>query len=205
MTDKPTRRYSSPLRENQARQTQDLILDALTDLLADRRADEITIREIAGLAGVSQPTVYRHFPDREALLTGLGARLADRMSPAARPPEQLELEDFGPTIEAFFTESEEFVVESRAEALLNADPRNFSAGTRRVSDQLARSVAAAFPDLDEPIRIQFTGLLRSLGSAQTWLRMREEFGVPGTESGPLVAWAVECLIEQARAGIPTTT
>lgn len=37
--------------------------------------------------------------------------------------------------------------------------------------------------------MRITALLRSLYSVQTWLRMREEFGIPGTESGPVVAWA----------------
>ena len=51
-----------------------LILDAVTTLLGDRRADEVTTRDIAAEAEVSS-TVYRHFPDREALLEGLTQRL----------------------------------------------------------------------------------------------------------------------------------
>ena len=31
-------------------------------------------------------------------------------------------------------------------------------------------------------------VIRCLVSTQAWLRMHEEFGVPGTESGPVVAW-----------------
>ena len=65
------RSYTSPLREAQARQTRNAILDALTQLLAAQPADQISTREIAERAGVSQPTVYRYFPDRQALLDGL--------------------------------------------------------------------------------------------------------------------------------------
>lgn len=72
----PTRAYTSPLRDDQSRRTQELILDAFTELLADKRAGDITTSEIAERAGVSQPTVYRHFSDREALLAGLSARLS---------------------------------------------------------------------------------------------------------------------------------
>lgn len=42
--------------------------------------------------------------------------------------------------------------------------------------------------------------LRCVRSVQTWLRMREEFGVPGADSGPLVAWAIETLVNEARSG-----
>ena len=80
MTAESHRPYHSPLREEQVRKTRDLILDALTDLLADRRSDEITTREIAAHAGVSQPTVYRHFPDRTTLLAGITARINELAS-----------------------------------------------------------------------------------------------------------------------------
>jgi hypothetical protein len=30
--------------------------------------------------------------------------------------------------------------------------------------------------------------------------MREEFGVPGTESGPVVAWVIELIVRELRAG-----
>ena len=51
----------------------------LTTLLGDRRADEVTTRDIATLAGVSERTVYRHFPDRRALLDGLSQRSASAL------------------------------------------------------------------------------------------------------------------------------
>jgi AcrR family transcriptional regulator len=69
------RPYRSTLRERQVAQTRELILDAVTTLLADRRADEVSTRDIAAVAGVSERTVYRHFPDRDSLLDGLSRRL----------------------------------------------------------------------------------------------------------------------------------
>jgi hypothetical protein len=41
---------------------------------------------------------------------------------------------------------------------------------------------------------------RCLLSAQAWLRMREEFGVPGVESGPTVAWVIDTLFAEIRHG-----
>ena len=37
-------------------------------------------------------------------------------------------------------------------------------------------------------------------STQAWLRMREEFGVPGNESGPVVAWVIDTIAGELRAG-----
>ncbi|WP_026166791.1 TetR/AcrR family transcriptional regulator [Novosphingobium nitrogenifigens] len=40
-------------------------------LLAERDAETLSLREVARAAGVSATSVYRHFPDKEALLTAL--------------------------------------------------------------------------------------------------------------------------------------
>ena len=205
MTDEPARPYRSPLRDEQARRTRDLVLDAFVDLLADRRADEITTREIAERAGVSQPTVYRYFPDRTALLEGISARIGERSSQLAELSDRDRdlvgsIDELGVRFETLFVTSDELAVEVRAEALLNADPRRYSVETRRHSAELLDLVAATFPELDGRQPAHVAGLLRCLGSSQSWLRMREEFDVPGVESGPLVRWAIDTLLAAVRAG-----
>ncbi|WP_241127084.1 TetR/AcrR family transcriptional regulator [Novosphingobium terrae] len=47
-----------------------LIAEGLA-LLAQRDADSLSLREVARAAGVSATSVYRHFPDKEALFTAL--------------------------------------------------------------------------------------------------------------------------------------
>jgi AcrR family transcriptional regulator len=196
MADRP---YSSPLRDSQAQRTRDLILDALTSLLADLPAEEISTREIAERAGVSQATVYRHYPDRQALLEGL----ADRIDTAARadgsgPPRSLD--ELWARVVDDFARPEANAVEATAEALLNADPRRLSRASRARTDELRQLVATSLPDYDARDHLRITALLRSLYSVQTWLRMREEFGIPGAESGPVVGWAMKTLVDAIRAG-----
>ena len=56
------------------------------------------------------------------------------------------------------------------------------------------------PELDERERVRIAAVMSCLLSAQAWLRMREEFGVPGTESGPTVAWVLQAIIDAIRRG-----
>jgi len=200
MASESKRTYNSPLRERQASRTRNEILDAFTALLADKRVDEITSREIAEAAGVSQPTLYRHFPDREALLHGITARITELMYMPEGPPTATNLDEMAAAIEARFVAAEDFPVEVRAETLLNADPRTYADETRQVSELFLNAVAADLPELDERARVHVAGLLRCLGSSQSWLRMREEFDVPGTESGPLLRWAIDTLVREIREG-----
>jgi AcrR family transcriptional regulator len=201
MTERPSRPYSSQLRDDQAQRTRDLILDALTELLSDQPAHEITTRAIAERAGVSQPTVYRHFPDRQALLEGLSDRItAIAAASGANLDRATTLDELVANAAKDLAITDEHAVLATAEAILNADPRRLSRASRARSDALRRMVAEELPDYDERDHVRITALLRCLFSVQNWLRMREEFGVPGTESGPVLVWAVDVLLKEIRAG-----
>lgn len=61
-----SRTYKSPLREAQAEATRERVIDAAIHLLG-QDPTAFTMPAVARAAGVSQPTVYRLFPDKEAL------------------------------------------------------------------------------------------------------------------------------------------
>jgi len=195
-----SRQYTSPLRERQARETRHLILTALTDLLETNRADEITTREIATAAGVSERTVYRHFPDRHALLLGLAGRLKDLMLEHSEEPLVDTIDDLGPAAVQLMSALDRHHPEARAEALFNADPHRFTDGTREGSERMRAVVAAGLPDLSAQDVTKLVAVIRCLLSAQAWLRMREEFGVPGEESGRVVAWVLGMIVDEVRRG-----
>ena len=199
-----SRQYSSPLRERHAQQTRDLIIDAVTNLLESHRIDEVTTREIAQSAGVSERTVYRHFPDRNALLAGLTGRLMRSLGDEQNPMNlRVEtIDDLKVTAVRLMLGLEKFHVAARAEALFNADPRRFSPDTRANSEHFAVVVAAILPELGERERIRLAAVIRCLLSAQAWLRMREEFGVAGDESGPVVAWVLDAIVNEVHRGNP---
>jgi len=48
-----------------------LITEGLTMLGESAGADSLSLRELARRVGVSAPSVYRHFPDKESLMTAL--------------------------------------------------------------------------------------------------------------------------------------
>ncbi len=190
--------YSSTLRDRQVAQTRELILDAVTSLLGDRRADEVTTRDIARAAGVSERTVYRHFPDRGALLDGLSQRLPHL---AGRPSFEVgDLDELAPTSRRLMEVLDEHYVIARAEAVFNADPRRFATDTQANTHDMRQLLAKGLPELDEREQLRIAAVIRCLVSSQAWLRMREEFGVNGAESGPVVAWVVETIIRELRAG-----
>jgi AcrR family transcriptional regulator len=66
-----SRSYRSPLREEQARQTQQRILDAAYGLLLEQGYTATTMAAVAAAAGVSTQTVYKTFGSKSALVKRL--------------------------------------------------------------------------------------------------------------------------------------
>jgi len=60
-----------PLRERIRENTMQAILGAAEEVFADKGLHAAHMSEIAGRAGVAVGTLYNHFADREALLSGL--------------------------------------------------------------------------------------------------------------------------------------
>lgn len=57
------------LREEQVALTRRTIIDAVIELTADPDGGPITVPEVSRRSGVSPATIYRHFPNREALVS----------------------------------------------------------------------------------------------------------------------------------------
>ncbi len=91
------RQYRSPLRKQRARETRQSILGAARGLLEARGPAEVTIDEIAQVAGVSSATVYATFGSKVAMLLAIldeltaGAGFGDlfqRLESAAGDPRR---------------------------------------------------------------------------------------------------------------------
>ena len=66
------------------RKTRAALGNALLELLAERRFDQITVTDIVDRADVGRSTFYVHFADREDLLQGTLDRLRTELREAAR-------------------------------------------------------------------------------------------------------------------------
>jgi len=82
-----TRRYSSPLREQQAAETREAILRAAARLFAEHGFQATTIKAVATEAAVSSATVYATFGSKARLIVALLEQLELDADP---PPDNAD-------------------------------------------------------------------------------------------------------------------
>lgn len=72
-------------RKESAAATRQSLLDAASSLLDAGGPGAVTLREVGARAGVSRGAPYRHFPDKESLLTSIATAGWDEVGDALEP------------------------------------------------------------------------------------------------------------------------
>jgi AcrR family transcriptional regulator len=67
-------------RAESAAATRRALLDAAADLLDSGGPDAVTLRAVGACAGVTRGAPYRHFPDKDSLLTAVATEALDRFA-----------------------------------------------------------------------------------------------------------------------------
>ena len=75
------RRHRNP-RGQGARLTEDIVSGALALIERAGSAEAVTLRAVAREVGIAAPSIYAHFPDRDAVLMAVVARVFDELTAA---------------------------------------------------------------------------------------------------------------------------
>lgn len=81
------------MREEQRSRTRARILAALADLIATEHPLSVSMAEVAARAGVSEPTLYRHFATKRELFGALGSMQYQRVTEGIAPGSVAELSE----------------------------------------------------------------------------------------------------------------
>jgi AcrR family transcriptional regulator len=189
------RTYKSPLRQQQAEATRERIMQALAELIEECGPDAISNRQIAERAGVTEITVYRHFPSREALLSALWQKTNTDRGVRGGFPETLDgiVERLDPLFRSFDQ------TPAHIQATLTT-PQGRALRASRNEDRRAAFLKAVdeAPGLSEDDRRAAAGVLQLLYSAYAWLSLREQWDMTGEEAAEAVGWAARALINDLK-------
>jgi AcrR family transcriptional regulator len=186
------------LRERQAEEVRGSLRAAFVALVLERGGVGFSLHEVAEAAGVSDRTLYRHYPSRDELIEAIAAEGAAEMESARaafRDDERLH-RDPEWVADAFelFEQHADLMTALR---MLRASGTEMSAATRRTKQ--VRDVLASSVGVNSRALSQLTALVRLVSGADGWARMRQpDLGLEPREAGYAAQWAIQVLIEAAR-------
>ncbi len=192
---RPTRAYDNELRAEQAEGTRRKILDALVRTMG-RGVAGLSIPAVAREAGVSVPTVYRHFTSKAALVSALSAHLVGRTG--LMDPSMLEGADLAAIVHEMYRRNAGVDAEMRA-AL--ASELGQEARRRMMPQRVAlarKTIAERVPGLTGDDLERFTRVLLILTSSATMRAYKDYLGMDASQAAKDVAWAVEILQRSIR-------
>lgn len=195
------RPYRLSRRARSLEETRQRILDATVALHAEKGSLATSYAEIAARADVAVPTVYKHFPDRAALIQGCTGHVA-----AGAPP-------IGPEVFAGAADRP-----ARIRALAEAFYRQhayFEPWKRHREDRVDPDLAAVVSPWREPVRALIRAALSGEGEAAApgalalaesvldypaWETLVRHHGLTNAQAAALAAAAIEACFHCATTG-----
>lgn len=190
-----SRPYRSGLRTEQAAATRTRILEATVRLMADEPT-AVSIPAVADEAGVSVPTVYRHFGDKAGLMEAMVPHVGERLGfqPARIPAD---LDDLDALVRELFHHYQSADPLVRAALAAGGNPARRSSVELRMS-MLDEVLATLDPGLDAAHRDRVARVAVILTCSQALRLWEERFDIGVDEVADHVSWAIRTLVEGSR-------
>jgi AcrR family transcriptional regulator len=193
------RTYRSQLRAEQAEGTQARILDATIHVMA-RGIATLSVPDVAREAGVSVPTIYRHFGTKQALLAAVYPHLARRagLGQVAAPES---VEDFREMVLSVFGRLHSLGGDARAAMTSPASEearRTQMPARYAMSRRFAAGVMPGASEVEQERLARVLLILASSSSMRLWL---DHLGSSVDEAADDLDWLIRKVISatQGRA------
>ncbi len=189
------RSYKSPLRRAQAEDTRNRILGAMAEVVADGGEGSVNFDVLAEKSGIERRTVFRHFPNREALLQAFWIWINQRVTPQVLPETFDDLLSLPAVTFAGF-DAHKGVIGASLHSTWGRQMRLAALPARR--EKFRQAVREGLGDASPDDRRSLEAIAHLLYSATAWETLRDYCGMTGREAGKTVSWAMKILLDALR-------
>lgn len=201
MSGTSSRVADSTLRDRQRDLTRRLLIDAFAHVILRDGIHDISMQAVADEARCSLRTLYRYFPSRESLVTGLDDEVRtfftsclDRLPPDVRD----DLVEFAERVPVLLDQRHDLV-----RAWVSTDPtselRGFVSGHVRALVEAA--VDRTAPSLSPAERARAVAGIRLIASSRTWVSLTEHLSAE--DAAVTLGWIIRTLLaDLAKGGGP---
>ena len=191
------RRYDNRAREQKAAQTREHIVSAAADLVHEFESwdwRELTFRAVAERAGVSERTVYRHFPTERQLHDAVMHRLEED---AGVCYDDVGLGDLEEMTARVFASLQRFSVPQSVQT--TRDPAFVTVDERR-REALRKAVSTSAPQFTDTERRTVAGLLDVLWNVPAYEQLVGAWGVDADDATRAIGWLMTKVVHAIEQG-----
>lgn len=200
IANEPMRAYDSPLRDEQQRATRARILDAALRVISGGIAS-VSVPAVAREAGVSVPTIYRHFPTKAELMAAVYPHVAARMG-LDQVPDPTSLEDLPGFLRRTFARVDALDdLDRAAMASPGADEVRRATMPRRLA-RIGRFTDAVAGDLSPEARDRITRLLTVLTASASLRMWRQHLGSSVEQAADDIDFTIRAALAASRRSQP---
>ena len=189
-----------PIRERQTQMTRMAILESLAEIMVEEGPLGFTVQNVADRAGVSHRTVYRHFPNREAMCEGViewseqqqNGKEQGRGALPTTPEGLLEI------IPVMYEEMESERALIQSLVLLNLSTGFRAAAARDRDRQIEEVVRKLAPSISPKERAQSVVLIRYLASSLSWMSLTTQFNRSHQEAAEIAAHGIHLALQDLK-------
>ena len=183
------------VRERRKEEVRTRIADEVISLMVEGGI-ALNHDNVATRAGVARRTVYRYFPDRDALMHAAWVRVRERAGPQVVMPKTMD--ELLATLEPIYTG---FDKTAAIATVVRSTPEGralrLSAKVQRI-ESYTDAAAEAVRDLpDEDARLA-TAMFQVLHTTP-WLELRDHWDLDGRQIARVTGWAIRALLADLKA------
>ncbi|HEY8179321.1 MAG TPA: helix-turn-helix domain-containing protein [Candidatus Limnocylindria bacterium] len=200
ISNRAAREYRSELRVQQANDTRARILDATVRVTA-RGIATVSIPAVAREAGVSVPTVYRHFGTKEELLAAVYPHVL-RQASAHEPPFPRSLDELKDGVRAYADLIDSFDDLTRAAMASPASAETRALSMPRRLGMLSDLVDSIEPHVAAADRERLIRLMAVLLNSSALRMWRDHLGASVDQAADDIDWIVRAVVAASRRKKP---
>ncbi len=192
------RAYNSPKRQQQSLRTRQRIIEggaALVHEFSEWNWKHLTYRAVSERSGVSERTIYRHFPTDEQLKNAVMQHLVKE---SGVDLEDFQLADFSDAVAKMFTYLASFAIQPAA---VPDEPAFVSMDTQRreVLEGAVRRAAPSWPD--EQVR-SAAAALDTFWNPPALERLALVWGLSPDQATATTSWVIELIVDAIQRNSP---
>jgi AcrR family transcriptional regulator len=159
---------------------------------------DVSIQQVADCAGVAHRTVYRHFASRQDLIDQLAEWLQERGIERGEAQSPHSVEAIPSLVERNARLFDQDAELRKALVLVTWESGAIADLQHQRTEMFDRVIDPLTGHLNPEHARAVSMLIRYLASSRTWLAFRDEAGLSGAETGPVVGWAIQLMIDALR-------